>query len=303
MRLDFNLLWVEDQPDNVEPSRQSVELKLRKHGFRLQTQFAKSVDEAKTFLRSDVYGDHIDLILMDYDLGAGSKGDDGLIQIRNVFPYKDILFYSARTADLKALVAAKRVQGVFCCGRLDLPETVDGIFEALVKKVLDIDHARGIIMGSSSVIDGLVVDCLSAHCNQNAGVLPAHAAQLFAKRVKKLRAAFTKDVERLEKATTIPEIEKQHRIYTSMDRQQLLCKILDDIGQYTDECKFIKDYIDKTVPLRNILAHVRVEKKGFSCTLRNKDGSEFTSEMVTELRNALLKHEELLEKILRRMSQ
>ena len=36
----------------------------------------------------------VDLILMDYDLGPGKKGDEGLSEVREIFPYKDIVFYS-----------------------------------------------------------------------------------------------------------------------------------------------------------------------------------------------------------------
>lgn len=152
MRLDFNVLWVEDQKTNVEPQRQRIELLLRKEGFRLQVEFAASIDKAKDFLSNDIYGDHIDLVLMDYDLGAGDKGDQGLVEVRNKFHYKDIIFYSSQASDLPKLVADQKVQGVFCSTREDLADTVDGVFEALVKKVLDIDHARGIVMGATVLV-------------------------------------------------------------------------------------------------------------------------------------------------------
>src|SRR5690349_15606136 len=117
MRLDFNVLWVEDQPANVRAQSDAIDRQIRAEGFRLQTQFASSVDEARKYLGSDIYGDHIDLILMDYDLGAGERGDQGLVDVRNVFPYKDIVFYSARAADLSGMVAERQISGVFCSDR------------------------------------------------------------------------------------------------------------------------------------------------------------------------------------------
>lgn len=97
---------------------------------------------------------------MDYDLGAGGKGDDGLVEIRSIFPYKDIIFYSSQAGDLLELVAKKRLQGIYCSTRDELPDTVDGVFEALIKKVLDLDHSRGIVMGASSDVDYRVYECL-----------------------------------------------------------------------------------------------------------------------------------------------
>ncbi len=65
MRLDFNVLWVEDQRSLVESQREKIALEIKKEGFRLQVEFASSVDEANRFLSNDIYGDHIDLVLMD----------------------------------------------------------------------------------------------------------------------------------------------------------------------------------------------------------------------------------------------
>ena len=126
-------------------------------------QFAASVDEAKGFLGSDIYGDHIDLVLMDYDLGPGRKGDEGLSEVRAIFPYKDIIFYSCFSpAELMQKASIKDIQGIFASHRNDLPDMVVGVFENLVRKVLDIDHSRGIVMGASSDIDQLVNELLGA---------------------------------------------------------------------------------------------------------------------------------------------
>ena len=76
MRLDFNVLWVEDQREGVEAQLDRIKLLVKREGFRLQVIFAPSVNEAKSFLSQDIYGDHIDMILMDYDLGAGIQCDD-----------------------------------------------------------------------------------------------------------------------------------------------------------------------------------------------------------------------------------
>jgi CheY-like chemotaxis protein len=77
MRLDFNVLWVEDNQANVHAQRDRIQALIRKEGFRLRVEFAASVDEAKKLLSEDIYGDHIDLILMDYDLGPGKKETRG----------------------------------------------------------------------------------------------------------------------------------------------------------------------------------------------------------------------------------
>ena len=146
MRLDFNILWVEDQPKAIEAQREGIERRMRKQGFKLQTEVAGSIKEAKSYIGDDIYGDHIDLILMDYDFGDEPNGEAGLEMVRDTFLFKDIVFYSAQVKELTEIVAREKISGVFCCTRCDLPDTVSDVFDVLVKKVLDIDHSRGIVM-------------------------------------------------------------------------------------------------------------------------------------------------------------
>src|SRR5229473_5470778 len=162
MRLDFNVLWVEDSQDLVAEQLEKLERTVRNEGFRLRVKFASSVQEATSSIATDVYGDHVDLVLMDYNLGAGPNGDTGLVEVRKLLPYKDIIFYSAQAGNLREILAKIPVQGVYLSNREELPDTADGIFQTLVKKVLDIDHSRGLVMGATSDIDHFVNDCLEA---------------------------------------------------------------------------------------------------------------------------------------------
>jgi CheY-like chemotaxis protein len=295
MRLDFNVLWVEDQLQSVEAYRKKIERQLRKEGFKLQTEFALSVAAAKGFLSSEIYGDHIDLILMDYDLGVAPMGDEGLLAVRSIFSYKDIVFYSADVAGLLKRVATKQIQGIFCSTRDDLADTAVGVFEALVKKVLDIDHSRGIIMGATSDIDYLVNESLLMTFEKGDEKVRGNALKIIAKRLLEIRQRFEKDMKAIEAATHVSDLLQWHNLYTSVDRLNLLRKLLDKIERHKSHCDSLKIYISDTIPQRNILAHVRVERKGFSRRLVNKDGKELTSDHMRDLRRALLEHQEILE--------
>lgn len=184
MRLDFNILWVEDNKSNVMSQFEKIERLIREEGFRLQVEFAYSIEGAKGYLSDDIYGDHIDLVLMDYDLGAGGKGDEGLLEVRNKFRYKDIVFYSSQAENLLKMVEDKHVQGVFCSTRDDLPDTVVELFEVLVKKVLDIDHSRGIVMGATSDIDHYINDCLTTSFDNSDVTLQKKTLDVVTRHVK-----------------------------------------------------------------------------------------------------------------------
>jgi hypothetical protein len=295
MRLDFNVLWVEDQPQSVQAYRAKIDRLIRKEGFKLQTEFAVSIAEAKKFLSSEVFGDHIDLVLMDYDLGVSPMGDEGLVVVRDLFSYKDIVFYSADVAGLLKKVAEKKIQGIFCSTRDDLPDTVEGVFEALVKKVIDIDHSRGIVMGATSDIDHFVNDCLVSAYEQSDGASRKKALALVAKRIAEIRKRFEEGVAKVGAVSHVSELFDLHHIYTSVDRLHLLRKILIASGKHKDQCASMQTYAEKTMPKRNDLAHLRVRRNGFSRKLFDRYGKELTSDEMRELRRALLEHQEMFE--------
>lgn len=302
MRLDFNVLWVEDQQGAVQAQRERIELLVKKEGFRLQVLFAPSVGNAKEFLSTDIYGDHIDLVLMDYDLGAGGRGDEGLLEVRNIFPYKDIVFYSSQAPDLLDMVAKKHVQGVFCSTRDGLTDTVEGLFEALVKKVLDIDHSRGIVMGATSDIDHYVNDCLASSFGTNdEGRLNA-ALKVVEKHVGEKRKSFEKDLENLAAIKHVSELQKLHNIYTSNDRLRLLKSVLKGAESHQESVEAIVNYLANTVPKRNDLAHVRVKVDGFSRKLFDRNNNELTSEQMKSLRRELLEYQDIFEKLSERLN-
>lgn len=185
MRMDFNILWVENQQDLVEAQKDRLERLVRKEGFRLRVEFVKSVDEAVANLSEDVYTDHVDLVLMDYDLGAGKTGAEGLVEVRHLIPYRDVIFYSSQANELLKMVLQKGVEGVFCSTRDELPDRCFGVFEALIKKVVDIDHSRGIVMGTTSDIDHFVMDALIASFDRCDDAGKAAALEQIQKDLKK----------------------------------------------------------------------------------------------------------------------
>ena len=304
MRLDFNVLWVEDNQRNVHSQRDRIETLMRKEGFKLRVQFAASVDEAKSFLSNDIYGDHIDLILMDYDLGPGKKGDQGLAEVREMFPYKDIVFYSGVSpAELMKMAALKDVQGIFSSHRNDLPDIVHGVFENLVHKVLDIDHSRGIVMGATSEIDHLVNYLMESIFNGCDTSQQKSSIDAVKKRVAEKRDSLEKSMSEIAAINHVNELEKHHALYTSDDRLRLLRKMMKLRTLYQEHDTKLDEYREKIMQRRNDLAHIRVERDGFSRKIFDRNGVELTSEDMRSLRVGLLEFQELFDGFLTGMEQ
>ncbi len=299
MRMDFNILWVENQQDLVEAQKDRLERLVRKEGFRLRVEFVKSVDEAVANLSEDVYTDHVDLVLMDYDLGAGKTGAEGLVEVRHLIPYRDVIFYSSQANELLKMVLQKGVEGVFCSTRDELPDRCFGVFEALIKKVVDIDHSRGIVMGTTSDIDHFVMDALIASFDRCDDAGKAAALEQIQKDLKKMRERFEKAAGDIAAVKHLSDLFDYHAFYTSVDRLELLRKVLKsgapDAHEASDAA--LIEYIQEALPRRNDLAHVRVQVEGFSRKLINRKNVELTAADMKRLRLQLLQHHENIERI------
>lgn len=296
MRIDFNVLWVEDQQNAVVAQCERVKLIVGKQGFRLQAKFVASVSEAMSCLSNDIYGDHIDLILVDWDLGVGPRGDEGIVQFRRMFPYKDILFYSSYAPDLPQKVANSRLQGIFCSTRDMLPDAVGGVFDTLVKKVLDIDHSRGIVMGATSDIDYSVSKCLASLFDRGDDSRRKKMKDAVLKHMKQKRKDFEKAAAAVEAIATISDLLQQHEVYSSNDRLRLLKTAAEVAGESQTRVDGIGRYISDTVPRRNLLAHLRVKVDGFSRKLIDpRNNQELTSDDMRALRLELIGAQEFFD--------
>lgn len=295
MRLDFNVLWVEDQPNNVQPTREALDRLMRKVGFRLDARFVTSVAGAEQFISDDIHRDHVDLVLMDYALGAGPNGEEGIRVVRQSLPYKEIVFYSAQ--DLTSQLQQLQLGGIYLSSREELHNVAFGVFETLVKKVLDIDHSRGIVMGASSDIDHYVFEALELLFSQGQAQTKSAILDIVRKRLKEIEKRIIKVIRELEKISDVKELRDAHLIYTSVDRANLLVKCLELTQTHSDKIDIIKTFVQNTIPQRNSLAHIRVEVSGFQRRLIDKRGDEFTSEHMRQLRIALIEAQETFEQI------
>ena len=66
MRINFNVLWVDDQPDAVEAQSVPLRRKMEEEGFLFNRTLCCSLGEVSKAMGSDVFADEIDLILVDW---------------------------------------------------------------------------------------------------------------------------------------------------------------------------------------------------------------------------------------------
>lgn len=292
MRLDFNVLWVDDQPDRVGAQISRIRRRMEEEGFEFSATVSRSIDDVRRLIGEDVFTDEIDLILVDWDLGGQVEGQDAIAAIRESVPYRDVVFYSAQhpANTLRQLAFDKGVEGVYCASREDLVAEVLGVFESLVKKVLDLDHTRGIVMGATSDIDYMVNECLVAIHDQfddeGKTAMLKQALGYIEKRIKEL----TETATHLRGVTSMAELFEAHMVLTSNDRLRVLAGVLKAkiLAPHMAYRRSVITYQQKVVPFRNDLGHVVLVPEGKVLTLTDNKGKVISLGQTRDLRRLIL---------------
>lgn len=292
MRLDFNTLWVEDQPNAVRAQSEAIARRLADLGFEFCPRIFRTLGEVREFVSEDVFVDEVDLVLVDWDLGNGPSGEKAISEIRAQVQYKDVIFYSALNdvGRLRKLAFDQGLEGVYCATRNDLVDEVLGVSESLVKKVLDLDHTRGIVMGATSDIDQMASECLIA---LHANLEPGKRAKLIEgalKRIEQRLGTINKKVAEIRQNPSIELVLKQHMVFTSYDKHDTLSQILngEEFAKFHSYREHITTYREEVLKDRNRLGHQVLSPEGKPIAISAPDGQQVNLEQMRALRKRLL---------------
>lgn len=292
MRLDFNVLWVDDQPASIANQIKSISAQMAGEGFDFKPVFCTTLDQVEAAISEDVFTDEVDLILVDWDLGNGAHGEDAIERIREVVHYKDVVFYSGQSSvvELRQKAYGKGLEGVYCSSREGLVDEVVGVFDSLIKKVLDLDHTRGIVMGATSDIDHMVNTCLTvAHGKlDEAGKVKfiEEALGRVAEQVKNI----AKQGEKLKAAPSVDALFKAHMLFTSDHRLRMLASVLGmaEFAAFSGSVATVASYREGVVHDRNTLGHAVLVPQGKPDSVIDDSGKAISIDAMRELRKLIL---------------
>lgn len=292
MRLDFNVLWVDDQPERVASQITSIRLRMAAEGFEFIPRQCTTIAQMEAAISEEVFTDEVDLILVDWDLGNDEHGEDAIERIRQIVQYKDVVFYSgqATVVELREKAYLKQLEGVYCAGRADLVEEVVGVFDSLIKKVLDLDHTRGIVMGATSDIDHMVNTCLTLAHNKLDDAGRAVFIEQAMKRVVDQVKNITAQGEKLQTAPSVEALFKAHMLFTSDHRLRMLAKVLgmEHFAMHASGITTVNAYRDGVVSQRNTLGHAVLVPNGKPSTVIDDAGKVIDIDQMRELRKLIL---------------
>lgn len=330
MRLKFYILCFEDSPKALNRTIKTVESHLEERGFELylheihpdSSKLDKIIDKINN-KQLDV-----DLILMDYRLSSGDKGNYLIEKIRNHQLYTDIIFYSQKL-DLEKkqekteqekqnedpLKDMGQLEGIYLAGRDTLQIKTIMVIDNLLKKALDITGFRGLVMAETSELDDLTYQIILAFLDGDLSQNPdSEIKTIKNKYLEFLEAELTRikkiDLKTVEGIRLITsEIGAYHRARAIARLVKNLKRTTANAGETGKEirakakeiinAKFnANDYNKEILKRRNLLAHVTesINQDGEKILKSTRPGHHFVIDEAETLkaRKDLKKYYEIL---------
>ncbi|WP_164270540.1 response regulator [Stenotrophomonas sp. B1-1] len=151
MKLTYRVLWFDDNElffDSLDIDL--LQKRVSDWGFLLD---CKLVTSAEEFTKEAPYSQY-DLLVVDYRLEGIGEGQDFIREVRDQQVFTEIIFYSSNATDeLWNKIREKKLEGVFVANRRNIEDRVISVGHQSLRKVLDLDNMRGIVMAEVGDLD------------------------------------------------------------------------------------------------------------------------------------------------------
>lgn len=254
MKLNYTVLWIDDQPENSRDHIEGIGHLLQDLGFNMITVEKKGFTEVELEALAKelaVYNKY-DLILFDYNLGERKKdGAEIAASLRQTI-YTDMVFYSGGSSPKELLkkLSDEFVPGVFVVSRTNLGEDIEPIICDQVKRFCDLNSMRGVVLDEMSVIDRLLRDLLAKKFLQASTATQKKQVKSLAGKFKERLVKVEETVETLDVDTFVTTVKAPRITEFEWVRQRLQSlKSFEDLDTADVGC------FEKMHAFRNELAH------------------------------------------------
>lgn len=304
MRLEYNILWIEDDIQEYIDNGEIDRLKefIRNLGF---------VPHIETVLDESKLDDYInlykyDLIISDFNLSS-TTGDKIIEEIRiNKKLDTEILFYTGQPTNfqedpevLQRVAFLDRVS--FQVGRDTLINKIENLINLTLVKLLEINATRGLITAETSELDVEI---------EKAFYKILTIVQSKEDNESKLESIFQREFKKYKDKTENDLKEREHfhnedyNAYfdssTANPRWILMRKLLKIHCPDGFDQKLFKSYSKDVIEVRNKFAHAKAEEKDGKLVLKGQYGKEdfeYDEEACVEIRKNIIAHRENIDKL------
>ncbi|WP_420640921.1 hypothetical protein [Candidatus Leptofilum sp.] len=154
MRLVFSVLWFDDDEEYFDSlDLEPLEREISSWGFWPKIE---KVTTPEDFSNRSPFTSY-DLIVVDRNLEGYKDGQEFIANIRGNAIYTEIIFYTAgNTSDLWEAIRTKELEGIFVSSRINVLSKIEAVGLQSVRKILDLENVRGIVMAEVGELDLLL---------------------------------------------------------------------------------------------------------------------------------------------------
>ena len=298
MRINYNILWLDDDKDALDNGREeTIKEYLQSKGFNPKIQHYYNVNDAE---KNKENYDKYDLILSDFNLDPNKTGAFFINLIRNKNIITEILLYSAKSIDVNKIIDDYGyLNRVTICTIRDLDETIMKLIDITIRKTQDISSLRGLIMSETTTID----NCIEKIIQDISDISEFSKIVLDCKIyiTSEIRNNLTKKFKLID-SRKYENIYKDKMLFSAKPKYDLLCNILNKISESDDNLKTIVEKIsgyENIIKIRNEFGHCeQLIREDGKEVLKVKDvEKEYDEQECIELRKNIKSYNLVFEKL------
>lgn len=287
MSLIYRILWFENSKRYISSLTPLLEDYLGEKGLDLEVRIEKddrNIDEIINSL-------DVNLILLDYNLNQGKKGDKLLKLIRNNELYTEAIIYSVQHNYQRQIRG--KIEGVYFSRRRVLEDKVKKIIDVTIKKYQDIDNQRGVFIAGAIDIINQVEEIILKVLQLNSDRIDVFKNRIMGKE-------FYTDYQKYRFVLDLlQDIKKNMNKVANGGYEK---ELKEEMNTYLRELNpLITDLIKmekEVIIVRNKLAHSKKDPNKKNALLCRTDPKIFDEEQCIKTRKDYKRHSANLEKII-----
>jgi CheY-like chemotaxis protein len=290
MRLEYSLLWIDDQMAAVQDHITAIQEHIESQGFIANIEPVRMPTE--NAINQALSQNHWNIIVLDFNLGNTDflKGHSLLKKIREEGNYTEVVLYSQDSVNIDKL--SPLCEGLFINrGRgADLIEKIKKVIDLTLKKVMDLNVMRGIVLSSVAENDHLMNEIIYSYFTEGK---EEYIKDKITKKHKEHGDTSKKELEFLmEDPLFMPNCLTSNFIDSETRRNILLhlCKTIN-----IDELKKALKTYENVLSERNLLAHGRIsDDRTYIFTKHDSKERKFYLKDALKLRIALMDFDRII---------
>ncbi len=296
MKISYKILWIDDEPNQIEEDRKNIEEFLEEFGIRADILIiTNSKDKSIPKLIGEP---ELDILLVDFRMD-GKDGAELVEEIRNSHHvYLPVIFYSS--SDLEVILEAAseaKLDGVYLAQRDYLTQKFKNVAKSLLNKEHTTKRTRGLLMEEVSEIDARFKE-IYTHIWERISVKDQEKLIKYLKKIIEKRAQSTREKwenfpDELEEFSDHMGNHFLSKHYDTYTRWRVVGEMLeyldDDLG---DSREILKEFVsrrggDSLNNLRNTYAH----------TTRQELQESHSEEKCVEIRQEIHRQQDNIDRI------